>query len=62
MKKKEILSFIIEVLVGAIVTTGVFLILKGNSRPKMGDFDKSNFPSRENFNKSVDTEETTESE
>lgn len=30
--KKQILTFIIGALVGAIITTGVFLIIKGNSK------------------------------
>lgn len=30
--KKQILVFIIGVLVGAIITTGVFLVLKGNQK------------------------------
>ena len=44
--KKEILMFIIGVLVGAVVTTEVFLIIRGNGRPNMPEFDKSGFPSR----------------
>lgn len=30
--KKQIITFIIGALVGAIITTGVFLIIKGNSK------------------------------
>ena len=34
--KKEISMLIIGVLIGAIITTGVFLILKGNDKNKTG--------------------------
>lgn len=34
--KKEISMLIIGVLIGAIITTGVFLILKGNDKTKTG--------------------------
>ncbi len=36
--KKEILMLIIGILIGAIITTGIFLVLKGNSEESvMGD-------------------------
>ena len=44
--KKQILTLIIGILIGAIITTGVFLVLKKNDRPSM-DFDRSNFPMRQ---------------
>ena len=41
--KKEIITLIIGILIGAIVTTAVFLIIKANTKPSFPDFDKSNF-------------------
>ena len=45
--KKQILTFIIGLLVGAILSTGVFLVLKQNEKPNMANFDRTNFPTRE---------------
>ena len=55
MMKKQILTLIIGILIGAIITTGVFLILKGNTdipenpmqRGEMPTMDGS-FPNMEN--------------
>ena len=66
--KKQILTLIIGMLIGSIITTGVFLILKSNQRPNMSNFDmsnfdKSNFPSRNRSNDvEVDSEEVGENE
>ena len=53
--KKQILTLIIGILIGAIITTAVFLILKGNtnnrgSRINRGDMPSmdGSFPNREN--------------
>ena len=47
--KKQILTFIIGVLVGGILSTTVLLIVKP-SKGNMPDFDRSNFPSRQRSN------------
>lgn len=38
--KKQILMLIIGILIGAIVTTGVFLLLKGNTQKQRGKMDR----------------------
>ena len=61
--KKQILTLIIGILIGAIITTGVFLVLKNNDRPSMGDFDRSNFPMRQRSNSDeIENESETETE
>ena len=62
--KKQILTLIIGILIGAIITTAVFLILKGNTgsqgnrmnRGEMPSMDGS-FPNRENGDFSMPGEE-----
>ena len=63
MTKKEVLTLIIGILIGAIITTGVFLVLKSNDRPSfdMSNFDKSEFANRRK-SLSEETEEKTEEE
>ena len=58
MKKKDIfnkttiISFVIGLLVGSIITTGIFLMIRTNDRPKMpSGFDPSTV-NRSNFDKS----------
>lgn len=42
--KKEILMLIIGILIGAIIATGVFLVLKGNMNNEVpGDMGRGNF-------------------
>ena len=63
--KKQILTLIIGILIGAIITTAVFLILKGNTgsqgnrmnRGEMSSMD-GNFPNIENSGFSMPGEET----
>ncbi len=42
--KKEILMLIIGILIGAIITTGVFLVLKGNNGKEMQRMDRGEPP------------------
>lgn len=45
--KNQILMLIIGILIGAIITTGVFLIIKSNDNNKMPSIDKNgNFEER----------------
>ena len=44
--KKQILTLIIGMLIGSIITTGVFLVLKNNERSNMPGFNESNFRER----------------
>ena len=74
--KKMIIPFVIGLLVGCIITTGVFLIIRGNRIPNMrnfdpstfekSDFDSSKFPSRDGSNRpsrrSSSTQETEKTE
>ena len=48
--KKQILTLIIGILIGAIITTGVFLVIKSNEKSNMLSFDRSNFNMRERNN------------
>ena len=48
--KKQILTLIIGILIGAIITTGVFLVIKSNEKSNMPSFDRSNFNMRERNN------------
>jgi len=45
--KKHILTLIIGMLIGSIITTGVFLVLKKNDRQGMPNFSESGFKMRE---------------
>lgn len=42
--KKEILMLIIGILIGAIIATGVFLVLKGNDNKQMDRMDRGEPP------------------
>ena len=42
--KKQILTLIIGILIGAIITTGVFLVLKGNTKGPGNGMNRENFP------------------
>ena len=58
--KNQILMFIIGMLVGAIITTGVFLYIKSKDNNKMPSMDRTNsenrkFPSRSNSNNTENT-------
>ena len=48
--KANILPFVIGILIGAIITTSVFLIIRSNRRPNIPDFDKSGFPMKRDEN------------
>lgn len=43
--KKQILTLIIGILIGAIITTAVFLALKGNAGSKVNGMDRGEMPS-----------------
>ena len=43
--KKQILTLIIGILIGAIITTAVFLVLKGNTGNKGNRMNRGNMPS-----------------
>lgn len=44
--KKQVLTLIIGILIGSIITTGVFLVLKKNSLSNIPNFDNSSFRER----------------
>ena len=50
--KNQLLTLIIGILIGSIITTGVFLIIKSNEKSNMPSFDSSKIRSRENFDMS----------
>ena len=65
--KKQILTLIIGILIGSIITTGVFLVLKnneGNNMPKMNDssfrerLNNMEFPSRGESNEETKEEQS----
>ena len=70
MKKDKILTLIIGMLIGAIITAGVFLLLKpsSNSFPNMGDMSsfrqrmKSSDTTTDSETKSNESEKVTEGE
>jgi len=46
--KSQILPFVVGVLVGAVITTGIFLIIRKTDRPRnMPNFDNSGYTMRE---------------
>ena len=57
--KKQILTLIIGILIGAIITTGVFLMIKSNEKNNMPDMSNRTFERRERGNRST-TEDTKE--
>lgn len=57
--KKQILTLIIGILIGAIITTGVFLMIKSNEKNNMPDMSNRTFERRERGNRNA-TDETNE--
>ena len=58
--KQNILTLIIGILIGAIITTGVFLIIKSNERNNFPDFsNRSQYRVRTNQNNDTQNEEET---
>lgn len=72
-KKNQIFAFVAGLLVGAIITTGVFLVIRTKDRPRNmpnfdpstfenGNFDKSKMPSRDGSNRRQRQNDSTKSD
>ena len=46
-RKQAIFMFVCGLLVGAIITTGVFLVIRKNERPNFDDLNKSSYCTRQ---------------
>lgn len=59
--KQNILTLIIGILIGSIITTGVFLVLKSNETSKYPNItDMSSFRERKKSRESISEDETSE--